>query len=585
MSTFFRNRYRRSPYAPITEQPRVPIGIQRILVLLILGFILWWLLKGVAGLFGFGSALDREPASLTTEPKGIINVSLQGSEPESAEDGMMLFPGDGLSTGANGHASLRFFDDTLVRLDTASSVTIDESGQGPDGSEIRLTVQGGVWAAVPHSTATGSSIRRLLFPTMTLDLPAGSEVVASTGALRVYSAEGAGVNVTLADGKTFIIGEGQQWVLPPGAAVAGDPYAFRSPIDQAALGTAMLVDSRKNLLGGRAPSGSASSASTASGELLTIREPAANATVSGDSIAVRGTVNGSVNAVRVNGHNAVLNKQNGTYSMELALPQGEKELEISVAAMDAQGKTLTNLTRIVKLTDGAPTPGANAPTIETPAKNGETYATNAVEVVLRGKAPANAAGIMVNEYRLQLFNPEKGEWSYIASIALGNLKAGSNTFDVVALNADGAKSPAVRITIIQGQGDGGVTPGASSTASAAASSVPLSNNAPLTPGILAVTGPTPGAVHNETGTGFLLEGKTSKDTDSVWVNDYRLQLYKPGVTFWNYIADVAYGNLKPGSNAYEIVARNAKGELLDRLTYTVEYRPAAPVQASSAAAQ
>ena len=59
----------------------------------------------------------------------------------------------------------------------------------------------------------------------------------------------------------------------------------------------------------------------------------------------------------------------------------------------------------------------------------------------------------------------------------------------------------------------------------------------------------------------------------MWVNDYQLQLYVAGKTFWNYIANTEYGNLKRGKNIYVIVTRNAKNEILDRVEYTVTYNP------------
>ena len=93
------------------------------------------------------------------------------------------------------------------------------------------------------------------------------------------------------------------------------------------------------------------------------------------------------------------------------------------------------------------------------------------------------------------------------------------------------------------------------------------------PGTLAVTGPAAGTQFTATGSEFLLEGTTPKSTASVWVNGYKLQLYTPGKTFWNYIAKVEFKTLKVGTNVYKIVARNAKDEILDVLEYTVTYNP------------
>ncbi len=66
---------------------------------------------------------------------------------------------------------------------------------------------------------------------------------------------------------------------------------------------------------------------------------------------------------------------------------------------------------------------------------------------------------------------------------------------------------------------------------------------------------------------------TSKQTQSIWVNDYRLQLYRPGSAAWNYVASTELRTLKRGQNSYVVTARDGEGKILDHLTYTVEFRP------------
>jgi hypothetical protein len=81
----------------------------------------------------------------------------------------------------------------------------------------------------------------------------------------------------------------------------------------------------------------------------------------------------------------------------------------------------------------------------------------------------------------------------------------------------------------------------------------------------------PGTQFTSTGSAFLLEGTNPSETASVWVDGYKLRLFTPGKTFWNYIADPALGTLKKGVHTYIINARNAQGEILDTTTYTVTY--------------
>jgi hypothetical protein len=177
---------------------------------------------------------------------------------------------------------------------------------------------------------------------------------------------------------------------------------------------------------------------------------------------------------------------------------------------------------------------------------------------------------MVNDYKLQLFDPAKGTFSYLASQRLGNMKTGENIYDVYALDAGGAKSTPARITIFIGPAD--AMPVQPSSSAPVSSSGPLPTNTPLLPGSLSVIAPTAGTTHTETGTGFLLEGLTSGKTATMWVNDYKLQLYRPGKTTWNYIASVEFANLKRGMNTYVIVARDSDNKILDKMTYTVELK-------------
>jgi hypothetical protein len=89
-----------------------------------------------------------------------------------------------------------------------------------------------------------------------------------------------------------------------------------------------------------------------------------------------------------------------------------------------------------------------------------------------------------------------------------------------------------------------------------------------------VTGPS-SANPFETASGdLLLEGKTSTDTNAVYVNDYKLSLYTPGKNFWNYIANTTYATLKPGRNTYHIVSRDSTGNILDAVDYVIIYSPA-----------
>jgi hypothetical protein len=402
-------------------------------------------------------------------------------------------------------------------------------------------------------------------------LPPGTEAELSPTSIAVFATEGEGVTLSATGHDDFLISEGQQWTLPVGGTIGDNVYDHRSALDPQASRATFIVESRAKLMAVKPVHTTGSGAIASSTEILTVTAPAQGAVIREATVTVEGRVGDGVASVLVNGHPAVLDSIKHTFSQQVSPAAASGDIDIDVQALDSSRITIAQVHRTVMR---GPAEALPAPTITSPAKSGETYQTNAEEFVLRGTAPTGAAGIIVNDYRLQLFDPAKGEWSYIASLRLHNLVAGTNTYDVYAIDGTGVKSPASRITIVQGQGDNGVVSSAGSSASST-SSGPLPTNAPLLPGTLSVTAPTPGASHTETGTGFLLEGTTSPQTATVWVNDYQLQLYRAGKTTWNYIAEVRLNNLKPGTNAYAIVARNKDGQILDQLTYTVEYKPTA----------
>jgi len=553
---------------PNMVQPvRRPRRGLRILTVLVLVFLLFMVLRWFVGLFGFSNNVIRMPATVQTEDNGIVSVLLEGGESRRAEDGMKLFPGEKLSSGAGGHASLTFFDGSHARLEEKTDLIVTESEQGTTKSLLQLHIeQGSLWISAPDATAlSGSIMRQISTPTLTFILPAYAEALLSSQGVVVYAAAGEGIAVQLPGRDLLYIGEGQQFLLPTTGEAGADLYAYRSPLDPQA--TSDFVRESRNLNG--KDSSVASSLGIAAD--LVILEPVMHAVVTKSVLLVSGNIGTAVTQVLINGHSADIDVAARTFSKEVSLPDTADQFQIKVQALDKNGQSLAEDLRVISRTAGL----LATPTITTPAKDGQTFRTQKAEIILRGSAPKGATGMMVNDYKLQLFDATKGEWSYLASLALGNLKAGKNIYDVYALYDDGLKkSDPVRLTILQEEGTPGVVSDETPVSSAASSqsSKPLSNNAPLKPGTLSITSPAPGT-SARTNTGVLIEGSTDISTDSIWVNDYRLQLYKSGKTTWNYIASPDLQNLKKGENVYHVIARNSEGQILDTFEYTITYEP------------
>ncbi|MFH0851531.1 MAG: hypothetical protein V1876_02170, partial [Candidatus Peregrinibacteria bacterium] len=367
-----------------------------------------------------------------------------------------------------------------------------------------------------------------------------------------------------------IVGEGQQFALPENFDPDMDLYQYHSAIGSLTSVPVFVQEGRTLYLRPRpkGPMVSGSGATVAEGTELTVSSPANNQTIRTGTVNVKGVVSSKVNAVRVNGYQASL-APDRTFAIELSLPD-ENAVTITVEALNTQGTVLETAVR--QITRDLQPPAS--PVIRTPAAQGQTYRTQRTELQITGTVPPGTAGIIVNDYRLQLFKPGDGTWTYLASTKLDNFREGKNVFTVTAVNDAGRQSEPVTLTILLGgEGEGVIDAGGASSSAVPeiTSEEDLPKNVPLKPGTVNVTGPVPGTQFTSTGSAFLLEGTAPPETDSVWVNGYRLRLYSPGKTFWNYIADPALGTLTRGVNTYRINARNAQGEVLDTTTYTVTY--------------
>ncbi len=568
-----RYRQRRGPYSLAEPSPAGGV-VRRFVVLAVVAILLFLLVRWVLGALGIGNHIERKPVQLEVENSSNVTVSLEGGLMQRPDGKLKLWPEDRLVTNAGGRAMLTFFDTTLMRMDEQSELTIDESDKGSDSSDVAVTLaRGALWIRTPDTKGfSGSIVRTVETELYTATLPSDADIVLGSHSVLVFSADGDGVLVEANGAESATIGEGQQLVVPEDATFDGDLRRYRSAMDPLTVRRAFIEESRS--IPDATGDDDDSPTGTSDIDLITIVTPIDGQTVTGSTVRVQGKVGARVERVRVNGYPATIGRQQGTYSQELAMPATET-FTIRVEALDRTGIVVEQQERTVKPAKTGPAP---SPSITKPGRNGEIVRTKAEEVEIRGTAPVGTAAIYVNDYKLLLFRQNDTDWSYLASVRLENLQQGENVYSVIAEDASGGRSAPVTLTIIVGE-DGPTTPATPSSAGAASSVAPvvseasLPKNDPLRPGTLTVTAPAQGTSATMTGTGFLLEGTTIKETASVWVNGYRLQLYEPGKTFWNYWALPKYGTLKEGTNTYRIVSRGSDDNILDILTYTVEYKP------------
>lgn len=526
--------------------------------------------------------VEHPEAVVQVENGNAATIAVDGGEPLSIEGTVKMYEGDALRTETHSTAAVLFFDATRIHLDEETSLTIESMRRGRQKDAIGIGISSGkIWIATPKATASGT-VRRVTTPVFSLEFPPGTEALVSERTLAVFdSGEALGIVLRIPGTPSELyIGEGQQIALP--AELQGqiqNLYAFRSPLDAALSATPFVENSR------RAPAAVVAQQEEEplpAEETLHILAPEEGEMSRANSIAVSGTIGKGVASIRVNGYPATI--KGNAFSQELALPNDE-EVTIRIAALDGNGIIIAEQSRTVRRDLLPPPP----PAILLPAGSGATFRTAKTELELRGTAAKGIAGIMVNDYRLQLFQVGDTAWSYLASTKLENLQWGMNAYDIVAIDDAGNRSAPASITILLEQGEEGVVPNEQSvigspipsgisgqrTADSGQTHATSSGQAgrPLEPGSLQISTPTTGEPYTTARFEFSIYGTTSPRTSSVWVNDFRLRLYQPGQTTWKYIASHPIGTMKRGKNTYTIIARDGEGNVLDRTEYTVIFKP------------
>lgn len=89
---------------------------------------------------------------------------------------------------------------------------------------------------------------------------------------------------------------------------------------------------------------------------------------------------------------------------------------------------------------------------------------------------------------------------------------------------------------------------------------------------LAITYPSQTANHTTGSNWNVIRGIASVETAAIEVNGYRLAKFVAGSQNWNYIAAVKMETLKKGENEYVIKAFDANENVIDEMTYHINYQ-------------
>ena len=233
-----------------------------------------------------------------------------------------------------------------------------------------------------------------------------------------------------------------------------------------------------------------------------------------------------------------------------------------------------------------------APVVTT---SGGTITATTSPVEVRGTVPADTASVEVawhngdnTAYKLKGYTAGSTLWLYRAGIALGNMKPGQNTYSVVAVGADGTRSPATTFTIMYGTDT--TTPTAPAPATPVVTPTPAAVPVPTVSGVVPPVITAPLAGSTLTAAPIRFTGTVAADVQTVmvtWIGHtgYQLKTYVPGSGKWAYTADTTYENLAEGQNTYVVTATTKDGAQSTAsvtFTYAPGSAPAAPAAVAPA---
>ncbi|MCA9373927.1 FecR domain-containing protein [Candidatus Peregrinibacteria bacterium] len=431
------------------------------------------------------------------------------SEWDNAFSGTKLLLGDGLKTLPGGRVVAEFFNDTRVRLDSDTAITLSDVSKSNDKEVIALNLDNGsVWINGEKSPG----VREAHYEVRTDNL-----LVRATGTIfevennttqvvRVFEGD-IEVDVIVESGgqervtETLAVGVGQEIVLDDATLRAFEgnqtPSVLMAVSDE-------FKDSawyRWNVREDQSPTDFSISGS---GSSMVDDET--------DTEMTDEETNGEENPDDENSEDT-----NGD--------EGEED-----TANNAGGSS-------------------DQPVITSPTSKTTTEGS----FVLAGTVKAGTAAVVVNsnlgDYELSQFKEGDTEWSYNVSDSFGNLKPGENTFKVYAVNEDGARSSAATITITYEK-----------------DKVEITDD--LTKPVVETYN---GSSSSTTDANTVTVIGSIKGAEKVVVNGYTLSQFTSGGTQWKYVASTALGNLKPGDNTFEVYGIDPDGNKSEVVSFTINY--------------
>lgn len=539
-----------------------------------------------------GTNGDESQVTLFVE-KGSAKILLWGEENwDNAPDGVKLFQGDTVKTDIDSRVRMAFFDQSIVRLDERSRVSIESVDTSEDAEKaFQLDFEEGeIWAKIEKSSSEGGVVDlfadgyKLSSNGGTFSLTEDTiRCISGRAEIEIFNTEEGGVVL-----KTTSIGVGQEIVLTQEVidelktnSQAEVLSAISDNFEQSEWyewnqfkdgNSSTFVENQEDEIGDETEEDNEDQEQGP----ITFSKPFSGAALIAETVKVSGSINEeTVVALYINEQKA--NIENGVFSASLELKEGTNSFKVFIEDKEGIREQLDNYV-LIRDTEKPQTPKITVPSL---GSNNRIEITSDVQEI-SGTVPSNTEKVIVSfydngnysPYALGKYEPGSTSFTYYARTSIGNLKSGENRYRVYTEDQAGNQSQPIEFTIIY-------TPQEEEAVEEVIEDTPSrpdeNDNAStgtisINPAGLSVTQPAKKdgrIVVNQAP--IYLKGKTFSQTKRITINGKIVSTFTPGNSTWAYKLDLSLGNLREGSNNLTIKAYDEDGSELGSITEVVEY--------------
>jgi len=435
---------------------------------------------------------------------------------DNAFSGTKLLLGDALKTSPSGKVVVEFFNSTKVRLDGDTAITLTDVSKGGSTEKIVLNLDNGsVWVNGEKSPG----VRNAYYEVRTASLlvkATGTVFEVESGATQVIRVFDGDVKVDVlvsTNGQervadTIDVGVGQEITIDDATLRAFEDN--KSPSVLSAVGDGFKSGSwyKWNVSEDERPT----DFSTYSGHLAS--------SFSDDLIDESDATQDTLETIETSEDSST-----------------QETTESDEDSLDDEADTINNGVDLV------------APVITSPTET----TIDKGSFMLAGTVGKGTEKVIVNsvlgDYDLSKFKNGDTSWSYNVSDEFGNLKSGDNIYKVYAVDEEGNKSDAAKITVTYNK------------------KVVTLDEALVDPKVVSFNGGSDSIVD----TNVVTVVGSVEGAEKVIVNGYTLSKFSAGATEWRYVASEAAGNLTSGVNEYEVYAVDPDGNKSSVVKFTVTY--------------